>query len=114
MPYILILSLFFCIVPWKLIQVISLEFWIVVGVTGLLVFQIIKDNDIIWGIIVLLFSIYCFWMVLAVLSDLRKPGVIKDDFILFSSMFLIAIFVVDIWLLFVKPTRVKKLAEILF
>jgi len=107
LPYVFILSLFFCLVPWKHLQLISFEFWVVISVTGLLVFQMIKDNDIIWGIIVGLFSFYCFWMVLAILSDLHKPGDNKDEFLLYA--FLIAIFTVNIWLILVNPVRRKRI-----
>ena len=109
LPYVLILALFFCIVPWNQLQLFSAEFWIVVVVTSLFLFQIIKNNAKVWGLIVALFSFYSVWMVLAFLSDLNKSGTSKDEFVLYGNLFLIALFLVDIWLIVVKPEKVEVL-----
>lgn len=103
LPYILILALFFCLVPWKSMELFSSQFWIVLAVTGLFLFQIIKNNTIIWGLIVFLFSFYACWMVLAFLSDLNKAGEQPKEFIVFGSLFLVALFLMDIWLIRSKP-----------
>jgi len=109
LPYLLILALFFCIVPWNQVQLFSTDFWIVLVITSLFLFQIIKNNVKIWGFIVAFFSFYAVWMVLAFLSDLNKSGTAKGDFVLYGSLFLIALFLVAIWLILVKPDKVKVL-----
>lgn len=106
LPYVLILALFFCIVPWNQFQLFSTEFWIVLVITSLFLFQIIKNNVKIWGGIVALFSFYAVWMVLAFLSDLNKEGNPKPDFVLYGSLLLMGFFLLDIWLILVKPKKV--------
>ena len=109
LPYVLILALFFCIVPWNQLQLFSAEFWIVVVVTSLFLFQIIKNNAKVWGLIVALFSFYSVWMVLAFLSDLNKSTAPKANFVLYGSLFLMVLFLVDVWLILVKPKKVEVL-----
>ena len=105
LPYVLILCLFFCLVPWKNMEFFSFNFWIVLCMTGLLLFQIIKNNKFIWGLIVFLFSFFAIWMVLAFLSDINKAESLPTEFVFVGGVFLVGLFLLDLWLIRCSPEK---------
>jgi hypothetical protein len=74
-------------------------------IVGVLLLQIIKNSLLLWKIVLGLACFYSCWMFLAFLSDLKKPGPVRSEFIIGGTLFMTGCSLILLILYFIKPKK---------